>query len=144
MMFSLALACPALAQSPIPTFDKEAVTVHPYNRTGRQDVIVDEATSEAYLPGNTGTDREPAFFVRQITLTGFPLPDEQGRLKEIVNAYSGRSVKVSELKELTDAITKYAKGSWKSRFTSQRMMKCALRRTRQTWPTRSCRGICTG
>ena len=111
MMFSLALACPALAQSPIPTFDKEAVTVHPYNRTGRQDVIVDEATSEAYLPGNTGTDREPAFFVRQITLTGFPLPDEQGRLKEIVNAYSGRSVKVSELKELTDAITKYAKSS---------------------------------
>ena len=28
-----------------------------------------------------------------------------------MNAYSGRSVKVSELKELTDAITKYAKSS---------------------------------
>ena len=40
----LLIAGQALAQSPIPTFDKEAVTTHPYNRTGQQDVITgDEA-----------------------------------------------------------------------------------------------------
>lgn len=42
----LLVASSALAQSPIPTFDKEAVTPHPYNRTGQQDVISgDETTS---------------------------------------------------------------------------------------------------
>lgn len=54
MVLSMLLTCPAWAQSPIPTFDKEAVTDHPYNRTGRQEVVVDEASSRIYRPGNTG------------------------------------------------------------------------------------------
>ena len=111
LVMGMLAACPAWAQSPIPTFDKEAVTTHPYQRTGQQDVVVDNATPDGYRPGNTGTDEEPAFYVRQITLTGFALPDEQGQLQEILQAYSGRSVKVSELQELTDKITAYAKNN---------------------------------
>lgn len=32
----------ALAANPIPTFDKEAVTTHPFNRTGQQEQPVKE------------------------------------------------------------------------------------------------------
>ena len=109
MVLSMLLTCPAWAQSPIPTFDKEAVTDHPYNRTGRQEVVVDEASSRIYRPGNTGTDGDPAFFIRHITLTGFALPDDYGRLQALLQSYSGRSVKVSKLQELTGAVTAYAK-----------------------------------
>lgn len=31
----------AFAANPIPTFDKEAVTTHPYNRTGQQEQQVE-------------------------------------------------------------------------------------------------------
>lgn len=56
-----------LAESPLPTFDKDAVTVHPYNRTGQQEVIVDSENkgSEVYRPGNTGTEQSPAFFIKK-------------------------------------------------------------------------------
>ena len=107
----LLIGSQALAQSPIPTFDKEAVTTHPYNRTGQQDVISgDESVSkEVYRPGNTGTEAEPAFYIKQINLTGFELPDKVGRLNEILSKYQNRSVKVAELNKLTAEITAYAK-----------------------------------
>lgn len=106
----LLVASSALAQSPIPTFDKEAVTPHPYNRTGQQDVISgDETTSGEFRPGNTGTKDDPAFYVKSIKLTGFELPDKVGRLQEILNKYQKRSVKVAELNNLTAEITAYAK-----------------------------------
>ena len=89
----LLVASSALAQSPIPTFDKEAVTPHPYNRTGQQDVISgDETPSGEFRPGNTGTKDDPAFYVKSIKLTGFELPDKVGRLQEILNKYQKRSV----------------------------------------------------
>ena len=58
----------ALAANPIPTFDKEAVTTHPYNRTGRQEQQVEgmQAAGELYKPGNTGTEANPAFFVAKV------------------------------------------------------------------------------
>ena len=111
IVLGLLMSCSAWAQSPIPTFDKEAVTTHPYYRTGRQDVVVDQAVPDGYQPGNTGTEEAPAFYVRKITLTGFILPDKQGQLQEILQAYSNRSVKVAELQELTDKITDYAKNN---------------------------------
>lgn len=111
IVLGLLMSCSAWAQSPIPTFDKEAVTTHPYHRTGRQDVVVDQAVPDGYQPGNTGTEEAPAFYVRKITLTGFILPDKQGQLQEILQAYSNRSVKVAELQELTDKITDYAKNN---------------------------------
>ena len=50
-------------------FDKEAVTPHPYNRTGQQDVISgDETTSGEFRPGNTGTKDDPAFYVKTLSL----------------------------------------------------------------------------
>lgn len=104
------LSMNAWASSPLPTFDKEAVTERPYNRTGQQQVITDNANKqEDYRPGNTGTEAAPAFYIRQIKLTGEPLPDKTGRLADILNAYTHRSVKVSELAMLTSQITEYCK-----------------------------------
>lgn len=110
-MLCLLMGSNVFAQSPIPTFDKEAVTTHPYNRTGQQDVISgdEEMGGETYRPGNTGTEAEPAFYVKTIKLTGFSLPDKIGRLQEILNKYQKRSVKVNELNALTAEITAYAK-----------------------------------
>lgn len=101
----------ALAASPLPTFDKDAVTVHPYNRTGQQEVIIDdeERSSEVYRPGNTGTAQEPAFFIKKITFSGEAVPDKTGRLQAVLNKYTNRSVKVSELQLLTQEITAYCK-----------------------------------
>lgn len=95
----------AMAQSPIPTFDKEAVTTYPYNRTGEETV----AAEPGFRPGNTGTAEAPAFYVREIVLTGFALPDGEGRLAAILDRYTHRSVEASELPALAADITGYAK-----------------------------------
>lgn len=108
LAMSLVLSGAAMAQSPIPTFDKEAATVYPYNRTGDERTVIDEVP-EDFRPGNTGTEEAPAFYVKQIRLTGFPLPERDGRLSAILADYSGRSVKVDELRALTGRLTAYAK-----------------------------------
>lgn len=95
----------AMAQSPIPTFDKEAVTTYPYNRTGEETVVAEPG----FRPGNTGTAEAPAFYVREIVLTGFALPDGEGRLAAILDRYTHRSVEASELQALAADITGYAK-----------------------------------
>ena len=104
----------ALAASPIPTFDKEAVTTHPYNRTGQQEIISTDKLKEVqdketYQPGNTGTEENPAFFVKEIKLTGFEVPDKDGKLSEILAKYSNRNVQVDELTKLTSEITEYCR-----------------------------------
>lgn len=106
-----AISTAALAASPIPSFDKEAVTTHPYNRTGQQQAEVknEQPTVPGYQAGNTGTAENPAFFVNEITLTGFALPDREGKLQEILNSYSKRSVAMDELQALTQAVTDYAR-----------------------------------
>lgn len=108
LAMSLVLSGAAMAQSPIPTFDKEAATVYPYNRTGDERMVIDEVP-EDFRPGNTGTEEAPAFYVKQIRLTGFPLPERDGRLSAILADYSGRSVKVDELRTLIGRLTAYAK-----------------------------------
>lgn len=106
-----ALSSAALAASPLPSFDKEAVTTHPYNRTGEQEAQVrqEQPTDENVPDGNTGTAESPAFYVKEITLTGFELPDEFGELQDILAGYSRRSVGMDELQNLTSAVTDYAR-----------------------------------
>lgn len=98
----------ATAQSPIPTFDKNAAAVHPYNRTGQQDPIVD-AVPDGFRPGNTGTEEAPAFYVRDIRLLGYPLPADDPRLSALLDEYRGRSVEVAELQTLAARLTAYVK-----------------------------------
>ncbi len=110
-IMSLIFTGPVLAESPLPAFDKDAVTVHPYNRTGQQGVIIDDKDngSKVYLPGNTGTQQEPAFFVKKINLTGETIVDRTGNLQTILGKYTNRSVKVNELQTLIQEITAYCK-----------------------------------
>lgn len=52
----------AYAASPLPSFDKTAVTEYPYYRTGEQTAEVDKSKDVLeYQPGNTGTAEHPAF-----------------------------------------------------------------------------------
>lgn len=101
----------ALAANPIPTFDKEAVTTHPYNRTGQQEQQVEsmQGAGELYKPGNTGTETNPAFFVSKVKLTGFTLPDKSGKLAAICKEYEGRSLQMAELQQLISRINEYAR-----------------------------------
>ncbi len=108
LLMGLLMSGTAMAQSPIPTFDKEAVAVHPYNRTGDETVVVDESHT-SWRPGNTGTEEAPAFYVKDIVLTGFALPDRDGRLTALLGEYSGRSMEVAELQTLAARLTAYAK-----------------------------------
>ena len=110
MLFA-AICTTAFAASPLPSFDKEAVTTHPYNRTGEQEVkVTDEQKNQEAVPGgNSGTAEKPAFYVKEIVLTGFELPDELGELQEILQKYTRRSVEVAELQRLTAEISQYAR-----------------------------------
>lgn len=105
------MSATALAANPIPTFDKEAVTTHPYNRTGQQEQPVKEmqGAGELYKPGNTGTKANPAFFVAKVKLTGFTLPDKSGKLAAICKEYEGRSLQMAELQQLISKINEYAR-----------------------------------
>ena len=98
-----------MAASPIPTFDKDAVTVHPYQRTGQQDTPIDTSTMDSSQMGNTGTASHPAFYVQKIILDSTtPNPeDTTGTLQNILNAYSQRSVSVDELSKLIADVTEY-------------------------------------
>ncbi len=103
----------AFAASPLPSFDKTAVTEYPYYRTGKQEAEVENRLQqkEAYQPGNTGTQENPAFYVKSIKLTGFVLPEvhQNKKLQDILAAYTHRSVAFAELQLLTDEVTKYAR-----------------------------------
>lgn len=127
----IALSGSAWAVSPIPTFDKEAVTQYPYMRTGDQCVAsptdsVSKDTAEQDIPkGNTGTEQDPAFFVKEIQLTGATVEDPEGILKELLQSYTWRSVKVSELSTLTDEIAELYREGW-DEVRSQRERKAEL------------------
>ena len=91
----LAAVPPAFGDSPLPTFDEEAVRVYPYMRTGSPDIAVEQRevkTHEEYREGNTGTEDDPAFFIKTIKLTGYPVLDEKGELRAITAKYCGESV----------------------------------------------------
>lgn len=112
----IGLSGTAIAASPIPSFDKEAVTEYPYMRKGepaQQDEVVPGVgggeSSDVTPKGNTGTAADPAFYIKSINLTGYPVPDKFGKLQEILAKYSNRSVKVSELPLITNDIMAYCR-----------------------------------
>ncbi len=112
LCFCAFIASPASAGSPLPTFDEEAARVYPYMRTGTPDIEVEQGKVEAsgeYREGNTGTKDDPAFFIKSVKLTGYPVLDDKGALRAILAKYSGRSVKVRELSSLTDEIINYCR-----------------------------------
>lgn len=89
----LLVAGPVYAQSPLPTFDKEAVTEYPYNRRGEQQVITKNPTLDEVKVGNTGTEADPAFYVKKITLTGFSLPNKDGALTRLLASYEKKNLR---------------------------------------------------
>lgn len=109
LLCSLFCTHTAMAASPIPTFDKEAVTTQPYNRTGQDDLINGKNISNEIKKGNTGTEKEPSFYIQKIRLTGYKIPDKNGQLSKILSEYSNRSVKVAELDKLIDKLTEYCR-----------------------------------
>lgn len=116
VILTTAVLCTAIsanvwASSPIPSFDKRAVTEHPYNRTGDDRVTVDESQkgTGVYQPGNTGTAEQPAFFVKKIKLTGTHLDDKEGKLTALLDSYSNRSLDMAALNELANQVTLYAR-----------------------------------
>ena len=81
-------------------------------RTGSPEIEVERQEvkpSEEYREGNTGTDEDPAFFVKSVKLTGYPVLDDKGELKAILAKYSGRSVKFTELDPLRNEIAAYCR-----------------------------------
>lgn len=105
------LGAEVFAASPIPTFDKEAVTTHPYNRTGEQNLQIEKNKNveNIYHSGNTGTEVTPAFFLSKVKLTGYTLPDKDGVLAAILQKYEQRSLTIGELQQLTGEINEYAR-----------------------------------
>lgn len=110
-MACMILGAEAFAASPLPTFDKEAVTTHPYNRTGQQELSIEQNQNAGalYQPGNTGTAEQPAFFLSKLKLTGYQLPDKEGRLAAICKKYEQRSLSMTELQLLISEINEYAR-----------------------------------
>ncbi|WP_346688166.1 POTRA domain-containing protein [uncultured Cloacibacillus sp.] len=108
-----ARGAPGLRGLPLPTFDEEAVrTYPPYMRTGKSDIEIEQKEikpHEDYREGNTGTEEDPAFFIKSVKLTGYEVLDDKGELRAILEKYSGRSVKVRELPSLTNEITAYCR-----------------------------------
>ena len=81
-------------------------------RTGKHEIEIEQKevkTHEEYREGNTGTEEDPAFFIKSVKLTGYQVLDEKGELQQILAKYSGRSVKVRELPSLTNEITAYCR-----------------------------------
>lgn len=107
---------PALASSPIPTFDKEAVTERPYMRSGEElssgkiGSVVGGGESISEIPrGNTGTESDPAFYIHSIRLIGYPIEDPYGTLRSRLSEFSNRSVKVSDLALITNTVMNYCR-----------------------------------
>lgn len=104
------LGAGAFASSPLPSFDKIAVTEHPYYRTGQQDYIEDKDVSTS---PNTGTEENPAFFVKKIKVTGFEVPAEHNgvTLASIIEQYTNRSLDFNELNILAAKVTEYVRNN---------------------------------
>lgn len=99
------------AVSPLPTFEKEAITDGLYRRTGEiEGTQTTFKVDIGYRPGNTGTKEAPAFYVNEIHLIGRDLPPETPGLQGLLASYSHRSLPVEELDTLTQALTDYYRG----------------------------------
>ena len=59
-------------------------TYPPYMRTGKSDIEIEQKEikpHEDYREGNTGTEEDPAFFIKSVKLTGYEVLDDKGELR---------------------------------------------------------------
>lgn len=103
-LLTFAVSDVSLAASPIPTFDKEAVTVHPYMRTGEQNASVDMTKVKS---GDAKSAVKGELYVRRVVVEGTKAKDEWGKLRAILASYEGREVKNYEFSLLAAKVTEY-------------------------------------
>lgn len=118
-ILATALACTAFGMSawaanPIPTYETDAVFGSRHFEGERKHVEIDKSQTmqgnEGYKPGNTGTATDPAFYIKDIRLTSNAAFKTDAGLQAILQKYSNRSVKVSEIDSLTQEVTSYCRG----------------------------------
>ena len=97
----------AFAQNPIPVFEKEDVTVNTYGRTGEQTLDKSAVAGQvSQKAGNTGTEEAPAFYLREIRLTGNDLPPVSAKLQKILDSHAKKDVAFADLPKIADEITR--------------------------------------
>ena len=99
----------SMAESPLPTFNKEAITEHPHQRMEQQENSIDtDAMYRSYM-GNTGTASWSLFYVQNIIIDGnLPKTDTMNpQLQHILDSYRHRNVSVSEFPKLIADVTAY-------------------------------------
>ena len=99
----------SMAESPLPTFHKEAITEHPYQRTEQQENSIDTNAMDRSYMGNTGTASWSVFYVQRIIIdSNLPKPNTMNpQLQQILDSYRHRNVSVSEFPKLIADITAY-------------------------------------
>lgn len=100
----------ALAASPLPQFEKEAIE-DTYRRTGDQEPKIEDKNdglSKEHL-GNTGTKENPAFYVKKIVITGEPVEDKFGELAGIIASYERKSLDLQTMRQLQADVTKFVR-----------------------------------
>lgn len=110
LMAALTVNGVALAASPLPQFEKEAIE-DTYRRTGDQEPKIEkqnDGLSEEHL-GNTGTKENPAFYVKKINLTGFPVEDPFGELAAVIQGYERKSLDLQAMRQLQADVTKFVR-----------------------------------
>lgn len=110
LMAALTVNGVALAASPLPQFEKEAIE-DTYRRTGDQEPKIEkqnDGLSEVHL-GNTGTKENPAFYVKKINLTGFPVEDPFGELAAVIQGYERKSLDLQAMRQLQADVTKFVR-----------------------------------
>lgn len=98
------------AASPLPQFEKEAIE-DTYRRTGDMEPKIEnknDGLSQEHL-GNTGTRENPAFYVKKINVTGYPIEDKFGELKKIVEGYQRKSLDIQAMRQLQNDVTKFVR-----------------------------------
>lgn len=110
LMAALTVNGVALAASPLPQFEKEAIE-DTHRRTGDQEPKIEkqnDGLSEEHL-GNTGTKENPAFYVKKINLTGFPVEDPFGELAAVIQGYERKSLDLQAMRQLQADVTKFVR-----------------------------------
>lgn len=110
LMAALSINGLALAASPLPQFEKEAIE-DTYRRTGDQEPKIEDKNdglSKEHL-GNTGSKENPAFYVKEIKVTGYPVEDKFGELDRIIKSYERKSLDIAAMRQLQADVTKFVR-----------------------------------
>lgn len=108
LMAALTVNGVALAASPLPQFEKEAIE-DTHRRTGDRQTKIEshhDGLSEEHL-GNTGTTENPAFYVDRIELNNLPCEDDHGQLRAILRRYEKKDLDIATLRKLQQEVTDF-------------------------------------